>query len=103
MITHTVMFKLDGFKSLEEKNEHLNRIKEAFETLPDEIEQLIDLKVAININPEEKDFDFLLKAHVPHVDDLALYAEHPAHVSFVKGLIAPYKVARACVDYISEL
>ncbi|WP_373776855.1 Dabb family protein [Porphyromonas loveana] len=33
------------------------------------------------------------------MSDVKAYADHPAHMEVVRKLIAPFKVARACVDY----
>lgn len=72
--------------------------KTALEALPAQIEVLRSIEVGINANPAE-DWDVVLTAEVDNMDDVAVYAKHPAHVA-AAGIIAPLKESRACVDYI---
>lgn len=55
------------------------------------------MEVGINENPAE-DWDVVLTATVPTMADVAVYAQHPAHVA-AAAIIAPLKADRACVDY----
>ena len=43
----------------------------------------------------------VLTAVVPEMSDVAIYANHPAHVE-AAGLLAGHKESRACVDYYFE-
>lgn len=97
MLRHIVLFQLDGFASPQAKAEHLEQIRVQLEALTQQIECLEGMKVSINCNPQE-DFDFVLEALLQTLDEVKNYSEHPAHQRIVKELIAPYKVARACVD-----
>lgn len=101
MIRHIVLFTLEGFPSETEKRVHLLQIKDALEALPDEIEGLKGMKVFLNENAEEP-YDFLLEAFLERLEDLPLYAEHPAHMKVVQELIAPYKSARAAIDFTDD-
>lgn len=65
--------------------------------LPSQIDVLENMEVGINENPAE-DWDVVLTATVPTMADVAVYAQHPAHVA-AAAIIAPLKADRACVDY----
>lgn len=97
MIKHIVTFKFSGEAA--ERRQIAQRFKEALEALPSQIEQLRSIEVGININPQES-WDLVLTATADTLSDVAAYSAHPAHVAAVK-IIAPYKEARACVDYES--
>lgn len=95
MIKHVVMFKFKG--SDEERKEVATRFMEALIQLPCEIPQLKSIDVGINMNPAET-WDLVLTATAESMEDVAIYSSHPAHQDAV-AIIAPYKEARACVDY----
>ena len=95
MVKHIVMFKLQG--SDQERREIALRFKEALDALPSQIDVLQSIEVALNENPGE-DWDIVLTAIVPTMDDVATYAMHPAHVA-AAAIIKEAKQARACVDY----
>ena len=50
------------------------------------------------MNPSEE-YDFMLEADLNSLADVKAYAEHPAHTTVVRELIAPYKAGRACIDF----
>lgn len=95
MTKHIVMFQLQG--SDEERREVALRFKDALDKLPSQIDVLQSIAVALNENPAE-DWDIVLTAIVPTIDDVATYAKHPAHVA-AAAIIKDVKRARACVDY----
>lgn len=95
MVKHIVMFKLSG--TPQERLEVANRFKEALLALPEKIEVLRSMEVGVNENPSEE-WDVVLTAVVPSMADVAVYANHPAHVA-AAGLLAGHKEARGCVDY----
>ncbi|MDE7179882.1 MAG: Dabb family protein [Muribaculaceae bacterium] len=95
MVKHIVTFKLSG--SPEERVEVARAFKAALETLPEVIDVLQNIEVGINENPAE-DWDVVLTALLPSMADVAVYANHPAHVA-AAALLAGHKEARACVDY----
>ncbi len=74
-----------------------NEFAEALRSLPNEIDVLQSMEVGINQNPSEK-WDLVLTAVVPTMADVAVYANHPAHVA-AASIIANHKADRACVDY----
>ena len=95
MTKHIVMFKLQG--SDEERREVATRFKAALDALPDQIDVLQSIEVALNENAAE-DWDIVLTAVVPTMKDVETYAKHPAHLA-AAAIIKDVKQARACVDY----
>ena len=95
MIKHVVTFKFKG--SPDERKEVAAKFMEALVQLPDDIPQLKSIEVGINVNPAEE-WDLVLTATADTLEDVAIYSAHPAHQAAV-AIIAPYKEARACVDY----
>lgn len=95
MVKHIVSFKLTGTK--EERLDRARRFKVALEALPSVIAPLESIEVGINENPAE-DWDVVLTAILPTMEDVEVYAKHPAHVA-AAGLLAGHKEARSCVDY----
>ena len=95
MVKHIVTFKLIG--TAEERLAVANQFKDALLALPEKIEVLRSIEVGVNENPAE-DWDVVLTAVVDTMDDVSVYANHPAHVA-AAGILAGHKEARACVDY----
>lgn len=95
MVRHIVMFKLSGAHG--ERLEVVTRFKEALLALPENIDVLRSMEVGINQNQAEE-WDVVLTAVVPTMADVAVYANHPAHVA-AASLLAGHKEARGCVDY----
>lgn len=95
MIKHIVSFKLKG--TPEERVRVANEFKDALMKLPEVIEPLQSMEVGINENPAE-DWDLVLIALLPTMQDVEVYAKHPAHVA-AASIIGPYKENRACVDF----
>ena len=95
MVKHIVAFKLSG--SSEERLAASEAFKKAIEALPEVIDVLDSVEVGINSNPSES-WDVVLTATLKKMEDVAVYAKHPAHVA-AAGILAPLREARACVDY----
>lgn len=95
MVKHIVAFKLTG--TPEERLEVARAFRDALLALPEKIEVLKSMEVGINENPSET-WDVVLTAVVPAMDDVAVYATHPAHVA-AASLLQGHKADRACVDY----
>lgn len=89
------MFKLQGSDDV--RREVALRFKDALEALPEQIDVLQSIEVALNQNPVE-DWDIVLTAVVPTMADVATYAQHPAHLA-AASIIKDVKQLRACVDY----
>lgn len=96
MVKHIVSFKLTG--TPDERRKVAEAFKDALLKLPQIIEPLQSIEVGINENPAES-WDVVLTAVVPTMDDVAVYAKHPAHIA-AAGLLAGHKADRACVDYV---
>ena len=96
MVKHIVSFKLTG--TPDERRKVAEAFKDALLKLPQIIEPLQSIEVGINENPAES-WDVVLTAVVPTMDDVAVYAKHPAHLA-AAGLLAGHKADRACVDYV---
>ncbi len=95
MVKHIVAFKLKG--TPESRRRHATDFKAALEALPEEIDVLQAIEVGINENPAES-WDIVLTATLPSMDDVAVYASHPAHVA-AAAIISDVRESRACVDY----
>ena len=95
MVKHILTFKLTG--TAEERLAVANQFKDALQALPEKIEVLRCIEVGVNENPAE-DWDVVLTAVVDTMDDVSVYAKHPAHVA-AASILAGHKEARACVDY----
>lgn len=95
MVKHIVTFKFKG--SAEERLNVANKFKAALLSLPEQIEVLRSMEVGINENPAET-WDLTLIALVDKMEDVDVYAKHPAHVA-AAAIIKDAKEDRACVDY----
>lgn len=96
MVKHIVTFKLTGTD--EERRTIASEFKNALLKLPQVIEPLQSMEVGINENPAES-WDVVLTAVVPTMEDVEVYAKHPAHIA-AASLLAGHKADRACVDYL---
>ena len=95
MIKHIVTFKLKG--TSEQRREASEKFRDALLALPAQIPVLRAMEVGINENPAES-WDVVLTATVDTMEDVAVYANHPAHIA-AAAIIAPFKEERACVDF----
>lgn len=95
MVKHVVMFKLTG--TPEQRKELAGKFKDALLALPSQIDVLRSIEAGVNQNPAET-WDVTLTAVVDTMEDVAVYAKHPAHVA-AAGLLAGHVESRGCVDY----
>jgi len=95
MVKHIVAFKLRGTD--EERREVAKKFKAALEALPEQIDVLKSIEVGLNENPAET-WDIVLTATLEKMEDVEVYAKHPAHVA-AAFLLGANKDLRACVDY----
>ncbi len=95
MVKHIVMFKLTG--TPEERKAVAEQFRDALMSLPEQIDVLRSMEVGLNENPAET-WDVVLTAIVDKMEDVEVYAKHPAHVA-AAGLLAGHKDLRGCVDY----
>lgn len=96
MVKHIVTFKFKG--TAEERLQVTQEFKAALMALPEQIDVLRSMEVGINENPAET-WDLTLIAVVDKMEDVDVYAKHPAHVA-AAAIIKDAKQDRACVDYI---
>lgn len=96
MVKHIVTFKLTG--TPQQRQAVSEAFKKALEALPGQIDVLRSIEVGINDNPSES-WDVVLTAVVDRMEDVEVYAKHPAHVA-AAALISACKENRACVDYV---
>ncbi|MCR4766063.1 MAG: Dabb family protein, partial [Bacteroidaceae bacterium] len=73
------------------------KFKAAIEALPLVIPFIKHIEVGININAEEQ-WDIALDSEFDTLNEVKVYAAHPAHIAAAK-LLAEVKDGRACVDY----
>lgn len=97
MVKHIVLFKLKDSLSQEEKWDVMNRFKAAIEALPSKIDVVRNVFVGLNINADEQ-WHICLDSEFDTLEDVKLYASHPAHVA-AAGILKDAKDGRACVDY----
>lgn len=95
MVKHIVAFKLKGSDS--ERLELATKFKDLLEQLPSKIDVLQSIEVGLNQNPNET-FDVVLTAIVGTMEEVSIYAKHPAHVA-AAGILSGHVDTRACVDY----
>lgn len=95
MVKHIVTFKLKGTDA--ERRAASEAFRDALLALPAQIDVLQSIEVGINSNPAE-DWDVVLTAVVSSMEEVSIYAKHPAHVA-AASIVAPLKECRACVDY----
>ena len=95
MVKHIVTFKLKGSQS--ERLDLAQRFRDALVELPSKIDVLKSIEVGLNQNPAET-YDVVLTAVVSTLDEVGIYAKHPAHVA-AAGIIGGHVEVRACVDY----
>ncbi|MGL4853025.1 MAG: Dabb family protein [Phocaeicola sp.] len=97
MVKHIVLFKLKETLSAEEKLEIMTQFKNAIESLPASIEQIRHIYVGFNMNPAEQ-WDLCLDSEFDSLEDVKVYAAHPAHVA-AASILKDAKADRSCVDY----
>lgn len=94
MIVHIVMFK---FKEAD-RDANVLKTKTMLEALVGKIEPLISMEVGINFKQSDRALDLVLTSTFATRDDLAVYADHPAHLevlAFIQAVTESSKV----VDY----
>ncbi|KGN95956.1 hypothetical protein HQ39_03035 [Porphyromonas sp. COT-108 OH2963] len=96
-LKHYVLFEFQTEISEEKKRQILIDIQKDFHNLPEQIAELQDLRIEVNVNPNEQ-YDFILIATVADLNALSIYAKHEAHQTLVQKYIKPYCSLRACVD-----
>ena len=89
------MFK---FKE-ENKAAHIAEVERMLNELPDRIDGLLSMEVGIDFNGSERAMDMVLTSTFETVEDLKVYATHPAHLEVVK-FIRETTIESKVVDYV---
>ncbi|MFH2096502.1 MAG: Dabb family protein [Bacteroidota bacterium] len=97
MIRHIVMFRLKEMPA-EEKNRHIEAIREMFDALPAIIPEIKALETGLNYCTRPNACDFVLVTAFEDDQALQRYRLHPEHEKIVAA-IAPLKEASWVVDY----
>ncbi|RNC64379.1 Dabb family protein [Proteiniphilum sp. X52] len=99
MIKHLVFFKLAGEAEGNAKTENILLVKEKLEALKKVIPVIRKIEVFAN-HPQasSENYDVVLDSEFDSLEDLKMYAEHPAHMK-VGEFIAKVGIGRAAIDY----
>ncbi len=98
MIKHIVIWKLKDEALGKTREENARELKSRLEALKDRIPQLRAIEVGLNVKPSDAAGDAVLYSEFDSLDDLAAYADHPAHqevLEFVRSIVS----TRTVVDY----
>ncbi|ERP39309.1 Dabb family protein [Chitinivibrio alkaliphilus] len=91
MLKHIVMWKFDSDETVQEAKKRL-------EELPAQIPEICKFEAGVNISSRPAALDLVLYSSFKNRDDLATYAEHPAHVA-VASFIKAHAQETRVVDY----
>lgn len=97
MTKHIVMFKYRDDVPAAVRAESSAAFKSGIEALPEVIDVIRNVHVGFNINENEQ-WDICLDSTFDSLDDVKIYANHPAHKAVGKELMQ-YIAQRACVDF----
>jgi len=97
MIVHIVMFK---FKE-EGKADNIVKTERMLNDLVNHIDGLLSMEVGIDFNGSERAMDLVLTSTFETVEDLKVYATHPAHLEVVK-FIREVTLESKVVDYVRK-
>lgn len=97
MLTHIVCWKYKTETSVEQRQDHIARLR----ALPDVIPNIISFNVGTDILHLERSFDTGLVSVYPDREALDFYTDHPAHVE-VAALGKQIAERVVSVDFLSE-
>lgn len=98
MVHHIVMWKFKPEIPEEKKTELKKAMKENLTALVGKVPGLTHLEFVDNPLPSST-HDIALVSVLEKADDIAVYADHPAHVAAADTYVRPYVTERACLDY----
>lgn len=99
MIKHIVLFKLHPFSEGNTKHENALYIKRKLEELQSVIPELQRIEVKINMPEVSADnYDLMLITEFDSLEDLKVYANHPAHQEVV-SFITKVRTDRVAINY----
>lgn len=98
MIKHIVMWKIKENVDGNTKMESSKIVKDMLESLKGKVEEIVELKVGINILESDASYDLVLDSKFKTNEELNTYQKHPEHLKVGKD-IAKYIESRVVVDY----
>lgn len=98
MVHHIVMWKFKSEVQEEEKAELKAAMAENLTALVGKVPGLISLEF-IDRPLGSSTHDIALVSALEKAEDIAAYANHPAHVAVADHYVRPYVTERACLDY----
>lgn len=98
MIKHIVMWDIKEQYNGKNKNELIEELKNALESLKDRIPEIRSIEVGVNINSSEASCDVVLYSEFGSAADLQIYQKHPDHLK-VAELVSNIRTSRHVVDY----
>ncbi|WP_349571107.1 Dabb family protein [Azotobacter salinestris] len=96
-VKHIVMWNLRGDTD-HERLKNIQKLKEAFESIRNEIPGLRTLEIGIDISNIDYACDVVLYTEFDSLEALQSYATHPAHLR-VREELGNLRIARHQVDY----
>ena len=98
MVHHIVMWKFKPEIPEEKKSELKAAMKENLVSLVGRVPGLLSLEFVENPLPSST-HDVALVSTLEKAEDIAVYANHPAHVAVADTYVRPFVTERACLDY----
>ena len=98
MVHHIVMWKFKPEIPEEKKSELKAAMKENLVSLVGRVPGLLSLEFVENPLPSST-HDVALVSILEKAEDIAVYANHPAHVAVADTYVRPFVTERACLDY----
>lgn len=97
MIRHIVAWSFKEEFTPEENQAHAEKIKNALESLPDVISEIVSIRVVTD-PAQTSSRDMLLTSLFKTEDDLKAYQVHPEHKK-VSGFVRSVMTDRICLDF----
>ena len=98
MVHHIVMWKFKPEIGEERKPELKKAMKDHLAALVGQVPGLLTVDV-VEEPLSSSTHDVALVTTLEKAEDIAVYAEHPAHVAVADTYVRPYVTERACLDY----
>lgn len=98
MVHHIVMWKFKPEIGEERKPELKKAMKENLAGLVGKVPGLLTVEF-VEEPLSSSTHDVALVTTLEKAEDIAVYAEHPAHVAVADTYVRPYVRERACLDY----
>ena len=98
MIKHIVMWDIREEYEGKSREQLIEQLKQALESLKDKIPQIRSIEVGANLNSSEAACDVVLYSEFGSAADLETYQKHPEHMKVAK-LVSNIRTSRHVVDY----